>query len=237
MTLRFSFRFKNAINLMAARAFIRWAGGVFVAMAGVSLLAGCSALPDKPVRASMYDFGPGALSAEPVVRQPALPPLAIDDITTPGGAIDNLALLYRLAYTDVQQLQPYAHARWSMPPAQLVQQRLREQLSQRRAVFRVGDGAALNRSQNAALPLQLQLELQEFSHLFSAPDASIGLIRLRATLVEATPAGEKLVGQRYIVAQRPALTADAPGGVRALTQATDAAIDELDRWLQQMPPR
>ena len=50
-------------------------------------------------------------------------------------------------------------------------------------------------------------------------------------------AGEKLVGQRTIVAQQPARTADAPGGVRALTAATDAAIEELEQWLQQQPAR
>jgi cholesterol transport system auxiliary component len=35
--------------------------------------------------------------------------------------------------------------------------------------------------------------------------------------------------------QRPAPSADAPGGVRALTAATDAAIDEIATWLQQVP--
>ena len=95
----------------------------------------------------------------------------------------------------------------------------------------------LHRSQNPLLPLQLRLELQEFSHYFSAPDASVGLVRLRATLVDVTAAGEKLVAQRVVVAQVPAPTLDAPGGVRALTAATDAAIEQLDQWLQQQPAR
>ena len=124
-----------------------------------------------------------------------------------------------------------------MPPAQLVRQRLRDTLSLRRPVFNAREGLALNRSQNPLLPLQLRLELQEFSHFFSSPDASVGLVRLRATLVDVTAAGEKLVAQRVIVAQRPATTADAPGGVRALTAATDAAIEQLDQWLQQQPAR
>ena len=162
-----------------------------------------------------------------------LPPLALDDITSTGGALDNTALLYRLAYQEAQQLRPYAMARWSTPPAQLVRQRLREHLSLRRPVFNARDGLALNRSQNAALPLRLRLELEEFSQLFTAPDTSLGVIRLRATLVEVTPGGEKLLGQRSVVAQRPAPSADAAGGVRALTAATDAAIEEIDQWLQQ----
>jgi cholesterol transport system auxiliary component len=202
----------------------------------VLVLAGC-ALPDKPTRATMYDFGPGQLTTQPTTRQAPLPPLAIDEITTAGGALDNMAVLYRLGYADAQQLRPYAHARWSMPPAQLVRQRLLAQMGQRRAVFNAGSSVALNRNQGSALPLRLRIELEEFSQLFSAPDASVGLIRLRATLVDITPAGEKLLGQRSVVVQSPADSADAPGGVRALTAATDAAIEELDQWLQQTPVR
>jgi cholesterol transport system auxiliary component len=204
------------------------------------VLSACSALPSKPTRATMYDFGPGPLAAQPA--QPAavqtpLPPVAIEEITTSGGALDNMAVLYRLGYVDAQELRPYSQSRWSMPPAQLVRQRLRDTLSLKRPVFNAREGLALNRSQNPTPPVQLRLELQEFSHYFSAADASVGLVRLRATLVDMTAAGERLVAQRIIVAQKPATTADAPGGVRALTAATDAAIDELDQWLQQQASR
>ncbi|RYF40934.1 MAG: hypothetical protein EOO25_11280 [Comamonadaceae bacterium] len=201
-------------------------------VAAVSLAA-CSALPDKPTRAAMYDFGPGAVQPQPQTRQAPLSPLAVDDISTAGGAIDNMSVLYRLAYADSQQLRPYAQARWSMPPAQLVRQRLREQLGQRRAIFNAGEGVALNRSQNAVLPLLLKLQLEEFSHLFTTEQVSSGVIRLRATLVEVTPSGEKLLSQRNVIVQKPAPTPDSAGGVRALAAATDAAIEEIDQWLQQ----
>jgi cholesterol transport system auxiliary component len=232
---------QNAIKSIANGPRIRCRSGLFLvffsALAMALVLSGCSALPDKPVRPTLYDFGPGSVTLEPATRQASLPALALDDITTSGGALDNTALLYRLAYTEVQALRPYAQARWSTPPAQLVRQRLREQLSLRRPVFNARDGVAINRSGVALLPLRLRLELEEFSQLFTAPDASVGVIRLRATLVEVTPAGEKFIGQRSVVVQRPAPTADAPGGVRALTAATDAAIEELDQWLQQSAVR
>ena len=230
----------NAIESGAACARICWDKGLFCMFFGVFLLAGCSALPDKPVRASLYDFGPGNLTAQPTTRQAALralPALAIDDISTSGGALDNQAVLYRLAYRDAQELRPYTLARWAMPPAQLVRQRLREQLGQQRNIFDARGGLALNRSQNAVLPLLLRLDLDEFSHVFTAPDTSVGLIRLRATLIEQATSGEKLIAQRSVVVQRPAPSADAPGGVRALTAATDAAIEEIDVWLQQSTPR
>ncbi len=227
----------NAIKIAAAGARQSRAGGRFGLMVLVVLALGaCSALPDKPLRAALYDFGPGLPSTQPATRQAPLPPLALSDISTPGGALDNQAVLYRLAYADAQQLRPYSQARWSMPPAQLVRQRLRETLGRDRAIFNAGEGPALNRSAAlGATPRTLQLQLEEFSHLFQSPASSTGLVRLHATLVENTPSGEKLLAQRYFTVQRPATSADAAGGVRALTAATDAAIEEISQWLQQTP--
>ncbi len=197
-----------------------------------AVLGGCSALPDKPERATLFDFGPGPLTQQPTTRQAPLPALAIDDVTTAGGVLDNAAVLYRLGYQDEQELRAYSLARWSMPPAQLLRQRLRDQLLLSRPVYNARESLALNRSQNPVLPLQVRLELLEFSHFFSSPNTSVGLVKLRATLVEVTPSGEKLINQRAIVVQRPAASADAQGGVRALTVATDAAIVEIEQWLQ-----
>jgi cholesterol transport system auxiliary component len=222
-----------SVFIANSRRFKR-AAACFILVSGF-LLAGCSV--NKPLRSAMYDFGPGMLSSSPATQQAGLPALALDDVGTPGGALDNMTLLYRLAYTDEQQLRPYAMARWSMPPGQLVHQRLRDRLGQNRAIFSAGESAALNRSQDARTPMLLRADLEEFSHLFTAPATSVGLVRLRVSLFEVTAGGEKLVAQRKVVAQRPARSADAPGGVRALAEATDAAIDEIDQWLQQFPAR
>ena len=246
---------KNTIKSGAACARFNWARGRFatVLALGISaaVLSGCSIL-DKPLRLAMYDFGPGELasaSAAPASVSASssastastavtkLPALALDDIASPAGALDNTSVLYRLAYVDAQQLRAYSQARWSSPPAQLVRQRLREQLSQRRSVFNAREGLALNRSQSAVLPPVLRLELEEFSQVFSSPQASVGLIRLRATLIELSPGGEKLMGQRTFAIEQPASSADAAGGVRALTLATDAAIAAIDQWLQQNQTR
>ena len=184
------------------------------------LASGCSGLQTTSPR-QVFDFGPGALIAPAANRAaaPALPAIALAEIE-PSAALDGTSVLYRLAYADAQQLQPYGLARWTMTPAQLVRQRLRDALGQRGPVVNAGD---------ANVPLTLRVELDEFSHLFEAPDQSTGLVRLRATLTR----NEALVGQRSFVLQRPALTPDASGGVRALTAATDAAIDELATWLGQ----
>ena len=196
-----------------------------------ALLAGCSALPDKPQRPAQYDFGPGAVVTQPTDRRAPLPPLALADIEANGPLEAGTAVLYRLGYADAQQLRPYALARWSMPPAQLVAQRLRDHLGQRRTIVSAGEGAALLRT-DGQQPLVLRIALEEFSQLFTAPGSSNALLRLRVTVVDNLPAGEKILAQRPFIVQRPAATADAPGGVRALAEATDAAAAELSQWLE-----
>jgi cholesterol transport system auxiliary component len=192
----------------------------------VCFAPGCASLPSPPVRPAVYDFGPGALTTSTATR-PTLPPIVLQEVKAPP-ALDSAAVPYRLAYSDPQQLRPYAHARWSMPPAQLVQQRLRESLSLTRAVVSPGE---------SDVPLALRVELHEFSQLFDTPQASSGLVRLRATLIEIKGGADRLVAQQVFVVQRPAASADAPGGVRALMAATDAAIEEIGAWLQRQPTK
>jgi len=208
----------------------RLLAAALAAMALLAGMAGC-ATPDKPVRATLYDFGPGA-TAQAAARQPAQPTLVLADIDA-SGALDGSAVLYRLAYADPNQLRPYAHARWSAPPPQLIRQRLRQQLARERAVLDLGESAALARNGGVA-PRVLRIDLEEFSQLFESQEQSWGLLRLRATVMDSTPAGERLLAQRSFVARQPAHTPDAPGGVRALAAATDAAAEEIGQWLAQL---
>lgn len=221
---------KDAMNLIAINAYYTRARGLFLLI--FLALTGC-ALPTHPVRPVVYDFGPGSLTAPAATGMTSLAPLAVAEIEA-NPALDSSAVLYRLAYVDAQQLQPYAQARWSMAPAQLVRQRLREHLGQRRALLNPGDGGTFSATNPTTTqpPLTLRIELEEFSQLFETPDRSVGLLRLRATLARPSPTGEKGVAQRSVIVQRPAATADAGGGVHALTAATDAAVQEIDEWLQ-----
>lgn len=196
------------------------------------VLGACTALPDKPVRSVVYDFGPGArTNAVAVVADSSLPPIELGavDATT---ALDSTALLYRLAYADAQLLQPYALARWSMPPAQLLHQRLREALGQQQRVLTEGAGIGIGSGIRATR--RLRLELQEFSQVFDTPDASVGLVRLHASVVSTTTGGGRLLAQRSFVAQRPAPSPDAGGGVHALTAASDAVLLDIAQWLNTL---
>lgn len=223
-----------ATNLIATRAYSTLASAILVVFC--LALSGCG-LTRPTASPAVYDFGPGRSSSAsaPVAT---LAPLILDQVQA-SSALDSNALLYRLAYVDAQQLRPYAHARWSMPPPQLVRQRLREQLGQDRALLE--PGAIFSPGKRAApdaatglTPATLRVELEEFSQLFEAPDRSVGLLRLRATFTQASPSGDALLAQRSIVLQRPAPSADAAGGVQALRLATDAAAQELAQWLAQL---
>lgn len=196
-------------------------------------LAGCSALPDKPTRATMYDFGPGIAAAGAAPAAQTQPAIVLADVDS-SASFEGSPIVYRLGYADAHQLRPYSLARWSAPPSQLVRQRIREQLGRERLVLDSEEAAALARS-GGARPRVLRIELEEFTHYFESEARSFGLIRIRCTLLDNTPAGEKLLGQRTITLQAPAPSQDAPGGVRGLAAVTDAAAQEIGRWLRQFP--
>jgi cholesterol transport system auxiliary component len=183
-------------------------------------LAGC-ATPQAQVTKAVYDFGPvratGASALASMTPNPVALALAEVDASA---ALDGLNVVYRLAYADVQQLRPYALARWSMPPAQLVRSRLRDALAARGPVLGPADGAT---------PWLLKVELDEFSQQFDAPASSSGAVRLYASLFNAN----KLVAQRSVQTTAPAPSPDAAGGVRALTAATDDAVAQLATWVAE----
>jgi cholesterol transport system auxiliary component len=197
------------------------------------LLLGACAVPTPGTRAAVYDFGPGALNAATRHSEARLPTLVLEMVEA-NPALDSTAMLYRLAYSDGQQLRPYALARWSMTPTQLLGQRLRETLGQRHTLLRPGDETLLAGTPSRERPLTLRIELEEFSQVFTAPESSVGLLRLRATVTQNGATGATALAQRSLTAQRNAPSADAAGGVRALNAATDAALQEIDQWLQNL---
>lgn len=211
------------INSVAACAYFSRVAALFIIII-TTLIVGC-ALPERGASPVLYDFGERALPASAAVAAtPARPALAIS--VHAAASLESTALQYRLAYDDARQLRAYALARWAVPPADLVQQRLRETLSRQRTVLKPGQGA----------PQVLTLELEEFSQVYEKPGQSAGVVRLRATLQQASAVGFKTLAQRSVSAQRPAPTAGASGGVRALEAATDAAVAELVQWLQSVAP-
>ncbi|MGJ7526163.1 ABC-type transport auxiliary lipoprotein family protein [Variovorax sp. GB1P17] len=224
---------RSTLNTHARRARRVGAAALFF---GIALLAaGCGALPDKPARAALYDFGPGA-TAPVATAAPAaatqLPTLALAEFES-NTRIDGTQILYRLGYADANELRPYGQSRWSQPPAQLLRQRLRDTLAQQRTVLGPEESATISRAKGE-VPDTLRISLDEFSHYFDSASSSVGLVRLRATLIRGTAGGDRVMGQRMFTVRRPAPSADAPGGVKALIAASDGAVAEVVQWVDQL---
>jgi cholesterol transport system auxiliary component len=178
------------------------------------VLAACTT-PQPPAPKAVYDFGP-VLSAAPAVTPTRSAAVALPEIEA-SASLDSPSLLYRLQYSNAQQLLPYAQARWSSSPAQLVRARVRDALALQGPVLSL-DGIA---------PWVLRIELDEFSQVFESPEKSFGLVRLRASLLK----NDQLSAQTTVLARAPAASQDAAGGVKALTAATDDAVRQLSSWL------
>lgn len=198
------------------------------------VLAGCVAVPQAPARPALYDFGPGLMTAPPTSTSAPLSPVVLADVQGAGHVDASTTVLYRLAYADARQLRSYQLARWSQPPAQLLEQALRDALGQHRPVLRATDARAAAPGATGVRPAVLRVQLEEFSQVFTSSTDSVGLIRLRATVVVPNITGDQLLGQRLFTVQRPAATADAVGGTHALAEAAALVVQDVAQWLQEV---
>ena len=182
------------------------------------LMTGCAT---RAAPVNLYDFGPlNATRAASAATAPAA--LSIAPVQAPA-ALNNQLMLYRLAYVNDLQPRSYAGSRWSMPPAQLLEQRIKARLAQAGTVVLSGSEGA------NTLPV-LRIEVDELMQNFSSPQHSQAQLALRATLFN----GRTLLAQKSF-RQHAAASADAAGGARAMADASDALIGELIAWLADLP--
>jgi cholesterol transport system auxiliary component len=176
------------------------------------VLSGCAGTPSalSDVR---YDFGP----ATPPATSGTMPAVKVLDVTVPD-PLNSDRLNYRLNYADAHQLASYANSHWTMPPSQLLTQRLRTALSSRGTVLTGADGVRA--------PV-LRIDLQEFEQVFDGRDESHGAVTARVTLLQ----DGKVLGQRTFIARAPASSSDAAGGARALAAASDDFVAQVTAWL------
>jgi cholesterol transport system auxiliary component len=196
------------------------AAAAMLALVCVTILAACGSTPTAMPNAR-YDLGapPAANAAASAAPTPPVKVLAV-------GAPRNLetdSFWYRLSYVDAQRTGSYSDSHWTMPPAQLLTQRLREALAARGPILSGADPVR-------AVPL-LEVELTSFEQVFDAPGQSHGAVSVRATLTQQG----RVVSQRSFVANTPAPSADASGGARALAAASDDVIAQLSAWLAAQP--
>lgn len=197
-------------------------------------LSACGNLPSTPQQPARLDLGPiPTAPAATLGVTGSFPVLALADIQARVQNESSTVVLYRLAYADAHAQHAYAHARWSQPPALLVQQRMREILGQDRTVLSVEGGAPAPLVQGKTVPV-LQLSLEEFEQVFTGAAANAGVLRLRATLVQPQRGGNVLLGQQIFTVQQPGSAANAAAGAQALSQAVNQAGSQLQQWLGQL---
>lgn len=179
------------------------------------LLAGCSTGGRNGTAAStIYDFG---MPPVRIAGDGQWSRLAID-VKAPHW-LDSPAIDYRLNYEDPLKLHEYSGSRWAGAPAQLIGQRLRQQL---------GVNGALG---NTAVDCLLRFELQEFSQVFDSAQGSRGVLHGSLGLFDAR---RQLLAGRRVAVERPASTPDARGGVGALVAASDELGIQIAAWLAEL---
>jgi cholesterol transport system auxiliary component len=181
------------------------------------LPTGCATYKTAPQ--AIFDLGPlpAATPAD------ALPPFGIAEPNVPSW-LDSHEMYYRLNYANDQQLRLYANSRWSMPPIQLFEQRLKSRIAQ-------AGGEVLSASENAAnVPLVLHIEAEDFTQSFDRPEHSNAQIKLRVSVFN----GRSLLAQKSFSSQAEAPSLDAGGGARALSIASDAVIADIRQWLTEL---
>ncbi|HAT29811.1 MAG TPA: ABC transporter, partial [Janthinobacterium sp.] len=152
-----------------------------------------------------------------------LPALVVADVSGPAW-LDSERMYYRLLYADVQQARPYARNRWNTAPLQLLSQRLKSRIAQ-------SGVKVLGLTDAAASVMLLRVDVDDFSQNFDTPASSSAQVTLRASVF----GGHRLIDQKTFSRKVAAASADAPGGARALAEASDAVAADIIAWLATLP--
>lgn len=198
---------KKTFNILAAALLV----------SACAFLEGCSAIRTTPQ--VVFDLGVPA----PLRHNTGLPPMFVAEPSV-APWLDSFEIYYRLAYANDHQLRPYTNSRWSMPPLQLFEQRLKFRLAE-------AGGQVLSASENANnVPLVLHIDADDFTHVFDSPEHSSGQIAMRVSLFDH----RNLAAQKTFSRQSAAPSNDAAGGARALSDACDALIADILQWLSEL---
>lgn len=124
---------------------------------------------------------------------------------------DSNEMHYRLSFRNAAEIAAFANSRWAASPAEL----LRKQI--------------LRASPEKAGRCLIEVEIQEFTQVFGAKEASEARIELRASL--SLPARNFA---RMLTVSEPNAGADAAAGAGAFARAADRAIAELGGWIRSV---
>lgn len=197
----------RAVSIQAGGNKVRWLATILLSLCLSACFTSGKRGGESPL--AIYDFGPAPSS---LLSAPRKQPIALE-VRAPLW-FDSLGIDYRLAYVDAARLREYARARWAGPPAQLIQQRLSQQL----------DYATAGQGQTRCL---VRIEITEFSQVFATADSSRGVLQGRALLLDRS---RRQVAELVVSLDKPASSADARGGVEALTLTVEQLAIDLLAW-------
>jgi cholesterol transport system auxiliary component len=185
-----------------------------------AILVSCSIEGPPSLTSTSYDLGPPPAYSK---SNPAIDgTLLIPPVRAPAW-LDETDIVYRLLYEDSSRPQSYAMSRWAAEPASLLTDRIRGR-------FAAASGGIVMPGYSAGSDYTLRVELDDFSQRFDAPHQSRGMLLARASLLSTRD--RKLLAQREFNIERPSAP-NAPGAVKALTEATDAFLEDLVKWTAQ----
>jgi len=210
---------------------VRAALAMLAALALGAGLTACISGRSTSLADTHYDLGmsttqAGASIIMSTMTSTGLAPLKVAETTAPP-SFDSDNIVYRIGEYQVGY---YANSHWTMPPARLFTQVLRDRLAQNGAEFvgwqsvKAMDSA--NPADVAEVPV-LKTELGEFSQRFDSPTASKGIVSVRAALL----VHNRVYAQHTFSVTEPASSPDAAGGARALASASKKMTDQIARWV------
>jgi cholesterol transport system auxiliary component len=180
-------------------------------LGAAALLSGCLATGGAPADLARYDFVPGAQTVGSVLALRGVDVIAPSWLAGP-------AMQYRLNFADDGRREAYATSRWVAPPAELLENSLRQRLV-----------AGTRRSVTA--DCRLRVELDEFVQVFDQPQESRAVVNLRLALLPGR--GELVLARRSLALSKPA-GAEARSGAAALSSLAGELGGTVEQWLQQL---
>ena len=209
------------MSLMSLRFYLT----LGVLISSLSGLSACSTATAPAMR--HFDLGiPAYANAGTTTGQNAAKPeskaIAIKlDYVESSPVLNSDAMWYRFTNKNAQELRAFAQSKWSMQPAQLVQQNTHRFLMQQ------GFLVVSSNDSIKDLPL-LKLNLDEFTQYFSNENTSSAVLHIRANLIHK----QTLLTQKQFQIQIPSASADAAGGAQAMQLAQNQFMQELQAWLR-----
>jgi cholesterol transport system auxiliary component len=168
-------------------------------LAAIVLVTGCGGAAAPEPRS--YDLGLAAPAG-------TLPPARIAQVRAVA-PFDSIDMQYRLAYRDAAEITAFASSRWAATPAEMLRKQLLRAANER-------PGRCI-----------VEVEIQEFTQVFSAKDASEARVDLRAWVRGGATRSWSVV--------EPNAGANAASGAAAFARAANRAVGELGGWIAAQP--